>query len=339
MKWKFNKILSILFISVFSIILISCQGNKDSNKKIAFISFNEENKKNTSTELIYEGLAADKNKNITYENVNKDEDLISLLGKLSKDKYNLVITNGFMTSNEVSTVAEQNKDSKFVVVDSVIDPTLYNLSSILFNTQESSFLAGYLAGLQTQSNKIGYIGFERGLISDRYEFGFKSGILQAAKERDVEISIFTKLIDSFNNYDEGKRTANEIYDNGADIIYQTIGATGLGVIDSAKQHNKYVIGYDLDQSYLAPKNILTSTIKKYDTVAAGIIKAFNDGSLDMGKKLYYGLKEDAVGLAPYDTEKSLYSNDINKKVLEMAEKIKSGKIKVPFNEKVYKNFK
>lgn len=339
MKTKLLKILSVGIICLFSIIMVSCQGKKNENNKLAFISFNEENKKNTKTELVYNGLTSYENINFTYDNVNTSQDYIKKLQKLTKDKYNLIVSNGFLTNNETATVAEQNKDSNFAVIDSVIDPVLDNVTSILFNTHESSFLAGYLAGLKTETNKIGYIGFERGLISDRYEFGFKAGVLTAAKEKDVEISIFTKLIDSFDSYDDGKLIANEMYEKGADIIFQTVGVTGLGVIDSAKRHNKLVIGYELDQSYLAPDNMLTSVIKKYDTVGSMIIKKYNEGSLEFGKKLYFGLKEDAVGLTTFDKEKSLYSEDINKKVMEMSENIKSGKVKVPYNEKVYTDFK
>lgn len=339
MRIKYRKLMTIAFICLFSFVMISCNTKTDKENKIAFISFNEPNKKNTRTELVYNGLTLNKDQKIEYGNVGTSQEFIKKVEKLIKNDTNLIITNSFITNNEVSTIAEQNKKTKFIAIDSVIDPTLENVTSILLNTHESSFLAGYLAGLKTETNKIGYIGFEKGLISDRYEYGFKAGVLKAAKEKDVEISIFTKLIDSFNNYEEGKRIANEIYDKGADIIFQNVGVTGLGVIDSAKSNKKFVIGCEIDQSYLAPNNVLTSVIKKYDKVSEMILNQNNAGKFEFGKKLNFGLAQDAVGLTQFDSEKSLYNEEINKKILQMSEKIKSGEIKVPYNEKVYKKFK
>lgn len=335
-----RKIIILIFSVFFVFILVGCKDKSQDKKKIAYISYNDERRENNVSNIIMNVIEQYKeNYEISYSNVNSDENLLKRLDSYANDKYNLIITSSFKTITEVENISDQNKDSKFVVLDSVVDPVKDNVKSIMFNTNESSFLVGYIAGLHTQTNAVGYVGFESGLVSDKYEYGFKAGVLQAAKEKNVEISIFTKQVDTFKDFEEGRKIADEIYNNGADIIYQTVGATGLGVIDSAKRNGKWVIGYDIDQSYLAPKNVLVSSVKKFDFVTNDILSNFGSNKLKFGEKLYLGLKDNAVDISEYNKEKSIYSEENHLKVLEIKEKIISGQLNIPFDRDSYEDFK
>lgn len=56
--------------------------------------------------------------------------------------------------------------------------------------------------------------------------------------------------------------ANQMYGQGADIIFIAGGDVGTGAIEAAKEKNKYAIGVDRDQSDLAPKECFNISYKK-----------------------------------------------------------------------------
>ena len=65
-----------------------------------------------------------------------------------------------------------------------------------------------------------------------------------------------------------------------------------------KKKTKYAIGVDRDQSDLAPKNVLTSAIKRVDVGVYETVKDLLDGKFEGGTVTVYGLDQDAVGIAP-----------------------------------------
>ena len=74
---------------------------------------------------------------------------------------NIIVTVGFLLSDDTLAAAKKNTDIKFAIVDNN-DPKTYpaatNLKPLVFNTAQSSFLAGYLAAGMTQTKKVGTFG-------------------------------------------------------------------------------------------------------------------------------------------------------------------------------------
>ncbi len=70
-----------------------------------------------------------------------------------------------------------------------------------------------------------------------------------------------------------------------DVIFHASGGAGVGVIEAAKETGKFAIGVDLDQSYLAPNNVLTSAIKDVGKAVNLISKDALNGE-EIGEKLF-----------------------------------------------------
>lgn len=68
-----------------------------------------------------------------------------------------------------------------------------------------------------------------------------------------------------------------MYTSGVDIIFHAAGNVGTGVIESAKENDKFVFGVDRDQSYLAPEYVIASTIKKVNEAIKSVGKDLADG--------------------------------------------------------------
>ena len=96
---------------------------------------------------------------------------------------------------------------------------------------------------------------------------------------------------------KGEEMAIPQYDQGADVIFQVAGGTGMGVINAAKKKDKWVIGVDRDQNSLAPDNVISSMIKRLDIAVFNAIKMVQDGNFK-GGQYKYGIAEGGIDYAP-----------------------------------------
>jgi len=243
----------------------------------------------------------------------------------------LIITIGYLFSDKVLETAKLNPDIKFLEIDNLYNTNLPdNLIAISFKAQQASYLVGYIAGKMTQTNKVGFIGGMKGNIIDQFHYGYLAGIKKA--NPDVEIVI--QYADSYTDTAKGKAIANNMYLNNVDIIFTAAGAVGEGSIESAKENNKYFIGVDRDQYYLAPDNIISSAMKNVGQAAYDIVKRVIEKD-DMHGNISFGLKDDLVGIS--DTSNIHVPQNILNEVKEIEEKIKIGEIEVPYNEETFNN--
>ncbi|UJF33559.1 BMP family lipoprotein [Paenibacillus hexagrammi] len=256
-----------------------------------------------------------------------DSDYTPNLNTFVKDKYDLTWGIGFLMGDSLKTVATQNPDSKFAIIDNVVEAP--NVESVTFSENEGAFLVGVVAGLTTKTNKIGFVGGVDIPVIKRFDAGFKAGV--AAVNPDAKIqAIYTG---AFDKPDLGKAAAATIFNDGADIIFHASGSTGNGVFNEAKDRFKagqklWVIGVDKDQSLEFGDDItLTSMMKRVDEAVERVSKDVIDNKFQGGKVVVLGLKDNGVGLP--ETSKKNVTPEILAKVEEYKNKIISGEIKVP----------
>lgn len=248
------------------------------------------------------------------------------LRAMAEEKCDVVFAIGINMKSALEKVAPEFPDIKFAIVDAGVAAP--NVRSLLFKEEEGSFLAGYLAGLMTKSNKIGFVGGMQIPLIEKFASGYAAG----AKTANPSVEVLPeKYTGSWDNVDIGKVSATSLFSSGADIVYHAAGRAGLGVIGAAKEQNKYAIGVDSDQDAIEPGRVLTSMIKRVDEAVYSTIKDVKDGAFAAGDKVY-DLKAGGVGLSPMTHTKDAVGADNLAKVDEIAGKIKSGEIKVPSNK-------
>jgi basic membrane protein A len=265
--------------------------------------------------------------NIKYLQSKSDTDYLPNLNTFVKENYTLTWGIGFLMGDALKTVATQNANAKFAIIDNVVEAP--NVESVTFAEHEGSYLVGVVAGLTTKTNKIGFVGGIDIPVIKRFEAGFKAGV--AAVNPNAKITI--NYTGAFDKPDLGKAAAATIYNDGADIVFHAAGATGNGVFNEAKDRVKagkkvWVIGVDKDQSLeFGDEVTLTSMLKRVDEAIVRVSKDVADNKFQGGKVVTVGLKDNGVGLP--DTSKKNVPADILKKVDEYKAKIISGEIKVP----------
>ncbi len=251
---------------------------------------------------------------------------------------------GYKLAGAAYEAALNNPDKSYGVIDYSYDGnddfpegTPENMVGVIFHDEQSSFLAGYVAGYTTKTNKVGFVGGIEGAVIHKFEYGYTAGVDYAAKEQGKQIEVIRQYADSFGDAAKGKSIANSMFQKGADIVFHAAGGVGDGVIEAAKEQDKWAIGVDRDQNYLAPDNVLTSVIKRVDESIFKQVESFKDGKFEGGKTVLIGLQEgNFVGLA--DSSSKNVDGEVLKATDKIKEKIIAGEIVPPTDSQKYEEF-
>ena len=207
------------------------------------------------------------------------------------EDYDMIICIGYALADALKAEAEANPDQKFAIVDDSSLADEPNVTSLMFEQAQASYLVGYVAGKTTKSNTVGFvIGMSTDLMN-QFGYGYTAGVLDA----NPDAKVLLNNANSFADTAAGKTAANNMIAQGADVIFHAAGGTGLGVIDACKEAGIWAIGVDSDQSSIAPETILTSAMKRVDNAVYDVAKGVVDGTLEAGVKTY-SLADDGVDL-------------------------------------------
>ncbi|NLW41369.1 MAG: BMP family ABC transporter substrate-binding protein [Tissierellia bacterium] len=275
---------------------------------------------------------------VSYQESQQDADFAPNFETLLDAGNDLIWGIGFKLADAVLDAALANPDQKYAIVDhSYGDDTPDNVVGVMFMQEQPSFLVGYIAGKMTETNKVGFVGGIAGDIIWAFDYGYQAGVQYAAHELGKEIEILNQYAESFSDVAKGKAIAQQMYQQGADIVFHAAGDVGTGVIEAAKEQGKWAIGVDRDQNYLAPDNVLTSAMKRVDVGVYNVVKDLVEGKFPGGQTITYGLADGgAVDIAP--TSNKHVPQEILDEVEELKQKIIDGEIVVPYNQETFEEF-
>lgn len=256
------------------------------------------------------------------------------------------VTVGFKMMDAVAAVAEMSPEKSFILVDAVVDQP--NVKNVLFKEHEGSFLLGVIAGLMTETNKIGFIGGVEGDVIGRFESGFAAGVASVNPEAGALLipqgnathGEFVSYAGNFSDTGMGKELALDMYGRGADIVYHAAGGVGLGLFDAAQETGNYAMGVDSDQALIVPDKadvILVSMMKRVDVAVYDAVKAYIEGTFEGGME-NLGLAEEAVGISETIHPDLQAKPEILAEVEAYTQKIVDGELVVPGTLEELKGF-
>ena len=227
----------------------------------------------------------------------------------------VIIAVGFAMAESLKEVAPQFPGVKFVIVDADA-PKIPNAASLRFKEEQGCFMAGYLAASMSKTKTIGFVGGVEIPLIKKFEAGYKAG----AKTADPAVQVKVTYTGDWDALDKGKSQADQLFANGADIIFHAAGKAGLGVIRAAEAKGAgfYAIGVDQDQDAEAPGRVLTSMVKRVDLAVFDTIKAVQDGQFVAGERMY-DITKGGVGLS----EMKYTKKDVPVAVMAKLDKIKA----------------
>ena len=248
----------------------------------------------------------------------------------------LIIPVGFLLADATQAAADANPDIFFSIVD-VGWLSAPNLQGQAFQTDEAAFLAGYLSAGVSETGKLGAFGGIQIPTVTIFMDGFALGAAHYNSVHGTSVEVLgwdiatqTGLFtNNFESLEDGRLMAEQLMDEGVDIIMPVAGPVGLGTAAAAQERGGvYIVGVDNDWAIVneAYADItLTSVMKFMDVTTFDAIKSVVDGTFEAG--LITGtLENGGVGLADYHELAGMVSADLQAEVEGLAAQIIAGEI-------------
>ena len=158
--------------------------------------------------------------------------------------------------------ADDFPDKIFVNLDTTVQNPGGTITSVDYVEEESAYLAGVVAALVTSSDMpkanaekiIGVVGGDTDPTVQSFIFAYKNG----AEYIDPDVRTEVKFLGDWENSSKGKQAALQLYDQGADIVFQVAAAAGMGVLQASGERDLYLIGVNSNQNAIVPSHVVTS---------------------------------------------------------------------------------
>ncbi len=218
---------------------------------------------------------------------------------------NPIVMAGFAFGTALGEVAADYPDTKFVIIDMVVDAP--NVRSIVFSEEQGSYLVGMLAAMASETGTVGFIGGMDIPLIRNFACGYAQGVLAANPDATIIANMTGTTPAAWNDPVKGSELTLAQISQGADVVYAAAGGTGVGVLQTAADSDILSIGVDANQNYLHPGEVLTSMLKRVDNA---VYDAFTAGAeVETGFNVM-DLASGGVGFALDDFNKDLITPEM-----------------------------
>ena len=240
---------------------------------------------------------------------------------LAEEGYNIIFGHGGQYATPFAEISGDYPDTWFITLGGTdVTPNQFPLN-ITF--EESTYVAGVIAGMMTESNKIGMM-----VGGDFPSYTKTTRALQMGAEsvNDTVECMFAVLTNIDMN--EAYETTTSQISSGADIIFSNANEGSLGSIKAAVDNDIYCIGALADYSSEAPDNCLLSCICDYNMAYVAAVKAVAAG-IEESDFMFIGMADGAVRLVWNENLKSQVPQEVIDAADDAIAKIQAGEIDVP----------
>lgn len=261
------------------------------------------------------------------ENVYEVSNIEPALMDFADMGYDVIIGHGFQFMEPIIKVAPNYPESYFLLgtgYKSVDNSAIYDV-----HLESGGYLMGVVAALATETNKIGVVGGANAAEIYRGHEAFKAG----ARSVNPDIEIQEVYTGDWTDTVGAKEAAVGMYDAGVDVIWHSGDGIGLGVVQAAKEKDKICLGNVTDQNSLAPDNVLTGIVYKWDKVIEQIFDDIRSGSFAgraEDERFYWITAEnEGIAYAPIVDAKGVLTEEEKNQIADTYQKLVKGEIELP----------
>ena len=205
-----------------------------------------------------------------------DNDIAATYRTYAQGDYQLIIGVGWEFVDPIVPVAKDFPDKFFYVYGSAPGEDVVLSDNVAFSNNkefEGAYVCGVMAGLETESNIVGFVGAAPSIPQIANNNAFRNGVLSVNPDAEVRYI----MTGSFDDPAAGKEAATALIEGGAVVIMHNADATGTGAIDVCVDKGVKCIGYGADQTALAPDLMLCSLAVNSAKCIAGQIEHLKEG--------------------------------------------------------------
>ena len=163
----------------------------------------------------------------------------------------MIIGVGFDTETTIDTLAKANPSIKFAVNDDTLTTPEPNATSLTYETDQASFLGGYLAAGMSKSGTVGVYGNEAIAPVELYMTGYVYGVDYYNKVHSTNVKVIGwnpvsgsgQFVGSFTDVNKGKQISEAEIQQGADVIFAVAGPIDEGTVEAMQAAGGPASGY------------------------------------------------------------------------------------------------
>ncbi|MGB8215160.1 MAG: BMP family ABC transporter substrate-binding protein [Anaerolineales bacterium] len=270
------------------------------------------------------------------------------------EKADLIVTVGFLMGVNTATAAKANPNSKFLIIDYTYPDCsgtqvegkdcgsktdISNVRGTFFETDQAAFLAGYLAAGMTKTGTIGTFGGVNIPPVTIYMKGFQAGAMYYNQKHSTSVKVLGwddvsqkgLFTGNFTSTDDGNSFAQQLVQEGADIVMPVAGGVGVGSAAYCRTSGKCLF-IGVDQDWFVSDNAdasveLVSVLKNVDTAVFDGIQDVQNGKFT-GGTANLTLANGGVGFSSYHNFDSQVPASLKAEIDQVKADLISGKITV-----------
>jgi basic membrane protein A len=236
---------------------------------------------------------------------------------------NPVVVLGFANATALGDVAPDFPDTKFVIVDMVVDAP--NVRSVVFAEHEGSYLVGVMAAMASKTATVSFVGGMDVPLIRKFACGYAQGARAANPDIKLIANMTGTTPTAWNDPVKGSELTKAQIAQGSDVVFAAAGGTGIGVLQTAADEGILSIGVDSNQNFLHPGKVLTSMMKRVDNA---VFQAFTDGDqMEAGFQLQ-SVATGGVGYSLDEFNEGMITDEMKAAVDAASAKIASGELVV-----------
>ena len=206
------------------------------------------------------------------------------------DGCKIIFTTSWGYMETTAEMAEQYPDVYFSHGTGYLS-TGKNFNNYFGRIYQARYLSGIVAGMNTKSNKIGYVAAQDSSNSE--VTGGIDAFAIGVESVNPDAKIYVVVTNSWYDPDKEKAASEQLLDMDCDVMAQHCDTAYPQTL--AQDRGVYGIGYNSDMSKETPNSCLTSVIWNWSAYYTSAVKSIMNGTWD-GSNYYGGMAEGLVGI-------------------------------------------
>lgn len=221
-------------------------------------------------------------------------------------------------------IAPEYPDVNFVLIDCNSEFDIENVTCIVVDSWEPSFVAGVVAAMTTQTGVLGWVGSIDIPVITRFYDGYQAGVNYANEKFGLNVKTVKSIIGDSEDTVKAAECAKVCINEGADIIYQTANEAGLGVIQACADAGIKCIGVDKWQGDV-DSCVFWSALVCIEQGVFNTYETYKNGTLE-GGSIVFGI---ANGFPIYaETDFNALPENVQSAVAEVMAGVQNGTLDV-----------
>ncbi|MGN0167602.1 MAG: BMP family ABC transporter substrate-binding protein [Acetatifactor sp.] len=245
------------------------------------------------------------------ENVPMDHGCISVMEELIADGCKIIVCNSYEYGSYALQVASRHRDICFFHATGVTEAS--NLSTYFGRIYQMRYLCGIVAGMQTETDEIGYIAAYDISEVNRGINAFTLGV----KSVNPNAKVYVQFCETWLDDELTRKAAEELFDRH-EIDVMTVHSDSLSAYEVADERDIWIIGYNRDNSDKYPEHFLTAAVWNWENFYTPKIREVLQDKF-VGRRYWEGVESGIVSLSPFTEHVSQETRQLVEQGLERME--------------------